>query len=434
MKHYADFTSISTAVSSDIMMICGDESVTWDDFTQAVQYAVDLGVLIAYGGSTTFQARKLFETRLDFQRGQLLPLHETLLRNRSFLATDDRDKVFGLLSLASPESVQSMGVRPNYRLTTNQLYLGIAQSLLKRFDLSVFSASGVHDGVLEKNLPSWVPDWSTSDPSAPLSPSPAFDPGHHAMDIELVNMQVYAARTSFSTARIDHHTGQLGLEGILIDQVEIVGSLCRTRYLRHVSHMFELFVQCHDILEQLKNWEQVAAIRSRKLYLTGEKGLDAYWKTLCAGRMPKGVVTARQDPRFKYYRIIRSLRFFVRLTVRWFPRSEKNTWYNRLFYSMFETGWRIFGLTPAKIQRLGFPPESWLSNHRRMIRTKKGYFALAPRFTKPGDWIGVFKGGKLPLIIRKDGEQYVLVGESYVHGIMKGEAWDESTCETMWFR
>jgi hypothetical protein len=91
-------------------------------------------------------------------------------------------------------------------------------------------------------------------------------------------------------------------------------------------------------------------------------------------------------------------------------------------------------MTPARIQRIGFPPESDLSNHRRMVRTKKGYIALAPRHTKRDDMIAICGGGKLPLIVRKEGEHWVLVGESYVHGIMHGETWNEAKCERMWFK
>ncbi|KAF2264433.1 HET-domain-containing protein [Lojkania enalia] len=422
------------SVPKDLLIVCGHATIPWDEFCRAVQYAVDLGLFIAYGGSATFQALSLFETRSDFQSNRLPSLHEILLRNRSFLATDARDKVFGLLSLANPDNVQSMRVRPNYHLTTEQLYKNITQLLLRKLDLTAFNASGVHNSSLEKKLPSWVSDWSASDPSVPLTSRESADFGECSPYLQSLAFYPCAAGTSISNPVIRDEEGLLGLEGVLIDQVETVGTLSRTRYLRHVSHMFELFVQCHDILEQLKNWEQVARARSGEQYLTGERQLDAYWKTLCAGRVPNELSLARQDPRFKYYIMIRSLRAFVRFTIRWFPRSERDSWYNRMFYNLFQTVWRVFGLTPAKIQRLGFPPESRLSNYRRIVRTRKGYLALAPRFTRSGDWIGVFKGGKLPLVVRKEDDYLELVGESYVHGIMKGEEWDENKCELMWFR
>jgi hypothetical protein len=42
---------------------------------------------------------------------------------------------------------------------------------------------------------------------------------------------------------------------------------------------------------------------------------------------------------------------------------------------------------------------------------------------EPGDQVWVLKGGDVPLILRpvKDG-RYRLIGEAYVHGIMRGEA------------
>lgn len=422
-----------TSVARDVSILCGHASISWDEFVRAVQYAVDLGVFIANGGSTAHQALRLFETRNTFQQNRRPSLHDILLSNRSFLASDARDKVYGLLSLASTESVQSMGVRPDYHLSTEQLYKRVAQALLEKSDLSAFNASGVEKRSLDMSLPSWVSDWRASDPSSPLTSPQPLDLGDRSTHADTSIPHFHATGTTISkpTFRSDD---LLGLEGILIDEVEVVGTLSRTRYLRHVSYMFELWVQCRDVLEQLRNWEQVARARSKDSYITGENQLDVYWKTLCAGRVPKNLMTARHDPRFKYYMMICPLRSFVRLATRWFPRSEKDTWYNRFFYSLFRTAWRALGLTPAKVQRIGFPPESRLSTYRRMIRTKKGYIALAPRFTKPGDWIGVFKGGKLPLVVRHDGDYFELIGEGYVHGMMKGEVWNESKCKLMWFK
>ncbi|KAF2192390.1 HET-domain-containing protein [Zopfia rhizophila CBS 207.26] len=410
------------SVTRDIQVVCGKASISWNDFARAVQYAVDLGVFIAYGGSTTYQALRLLETRSKFQNGDLPTLHDVLLKNRSFLATDARDKVFGLLSLANPEDVRAMEVKPDYHLRVEELYKSITVNLLNKRGLAAFSASGIHSISGSTDLPSWVSDWSAFDPSLPLTSPDSLEYGDRSSYTMRSAPDYNASSSTTSLPIINHSQNLLGLHGLLIDQVETVGTLSRTRYLRHVSHMFELFVQCRDVLEQLKDWEYVARARSWDRYITGEKNLDVYWQTLCAGYVHENQVSARKDPRFKYYVMIRSLRSFVRFTIRWFPRTEEDTSYNRLFYSMFQAIWRIFGLTPAKIQRIGFPPQSRLSNYRRMVRTKKGYVALAPRFTRSGDWIGVFKGGKMPLIVRQEGEYWVLIGESYVHGIMKGEA------------
>ena len=67
---------------------------------------------------------------------------------------------------------------------------------------------------------------------------------------------------------------------------------------------------------------------------------------------------------------------------------------------------------------------------RRIARTDRGYFALVPDDSKIGDKIAIMKGGNLPLVLRRAGSRGMkLVGESYVHGIMHGEAWDDRKCE-----
>jgi len=422
------------SVTRDITLVCGHDVFSWKDLEQAVQYAVDLGFFVAYGGSATFQAFSLFQSRANFQGERRPPLHSVLLQHRSFLATDARDKVFGLLSLADQDDVKAMGIHPDYHRSSNDLFTAISKTLLAREDLGAFKAAGIHDSSSESGLPSWVADWSVSDPAVPLHTSVSVDHGDRSTHAASIAPHFNASNSTASAPRFSLDHKLLQLQGILIDQIEAVGVLSRTRYLRHVSHMFELFVQCHDILEQLKDWETIARVRSRELYPTGERTRDAYWHTLCAGRVPPNLASARHDSRYKYYVLLRSLRRFVRVTVRWFPRSTENTWYNRFFYTLFQTAWRVLGLTPTKIQRIGFPPESRLPNYRRMVRTRKGYVALVPRLTKEGDWIVVCKGGQMPLIVRRDGEKWLLVGESYVHGIMSGEAWAEGECEEMWFK
>jgi len=63
--------------------------------------------------------------------------------------------------------------------------------------------------------------------------------------------------------------------------------------------------------------------------------------------------------------------------------------------------------------------------------TTKGYLALAPAGAQLQDSIALFKGGKCPLVIRQRDSEWSLVGDSFVHGIMYGEAWDEDLCAEM---
>lgn len=52
------------------------------------------------------------------------------------------------------------------------------------------------------------------------------------------------------------------------------------------------------------------------------------------------------------------------------------------------------------------------------------------------DSIGIFQGGKTPLIMRARAtgvETWKILGDGYIHGIMNGEVWDETKCEEIRF-
>ena len=64
------------------------------------------------------------------------------------------------------------------------------------------------------------------------------------------------------------------------------------------------------------------------------------------------------------------------------------------------------------------------SDGRVFARTDKGYYVLGPSALEPGDVVCVLFGSKVPFCLRPMGSRHLLVGECYVHGLMKGEAKD----------
>jgi hypothetical protein len=64
--------------------------------------------------------------------------------------------------------------------------------------------------------------------------------------------------------------------------------------------------------------------------------------------------------------------------------------------------------------------------HRRVFLTDGAYLGLGPQSIKEGDSIWIVSSCRSPLVLgpslASSGSEYVLRGESYVHGIMFGEA------------
>jgi hypothetical protein len=69
---------------------------------------------------------------------------------------------------------------------------------------------------------------------------------------------------------------------------------------------------------------------------------------------------------------------------------------------------------------------------RKPFRTQQGYIGLGPHIARHGDIVCVLLGAHVPFILRPVGDQYQLLGECYVHGIMDGEALEEgrTRCQT----
>ncbi|KAH0553127.1 hypothetical protein GP486_006687 [Trichoglossum hirsutum] len=64
----------------------------------------------------------------------------------------------------------------------------------------------------------------------------------------------------------------------------------------------------------------------------------------------------------------------------------------------------------------------YIYDHRRLFLTKKGYLGIGPRTLEVEDSIMVIPGAAVPFAIRKEGDNWLMIGETYVHGIMNNEA------------
>jgi len=65
-----------------------------------------------------------------------------------------------------------------------------------------------------------------------------------------------------------------------------------------------------------------------------------------------------------------------------------------------------------------------------MVRSELGYIAHVPGKARPKDVIALLEGNTMPFILRPRRDLiWKLVGEAYMHGIMRGKVWNEEGCE-----
>jgi hypothetical protein len=173
-------------------------------------------------------------------------------------------------------------------------------------------------------------------------------------------------------------------------------------------------------------WQKVSRCRSGKAYVDGEDSYNAFLRTVLLSQIPLRTpikivreLGLRMVLCHKLTQVFSFLHSILRRCFLWQPVS----YVGRGLLTAVEA--RIFTNTDRELLA------SWLfaSVGRRLIRTRNGYIGMAGALTMKGDHIALVKGGRIPLVLRRMGGKWAFVGDSYVHGIMQGEAFYEDRCE-----
>ncbi|KAL2045707.1 hypothetical protein N7G274_002138 [Stereocaulon virgatum] len=412
------------ALASSITIYCGESTCSYDDFMLALIVSSNIGLAMEYMTSDDARVWTMGLTRQASQSGVKQNLLSLLLRHRTASTTDPRDKVYALCGLATDAGSEGLDIRPDYRLPVLEVYRDIAVKMLtKGRTLDVLSVPRDHES---SEFPSWVPDLSKPLPTSSLT----------GLEHNIVGAPMY--RVSLDTEchpRFSIDGCLLGLSGLLFDVVSEVGE---TQPLEEgdndkstiISRMFDAFAE----RKRYMNWRALTGLLYSRKYVTGEDLEDAYWQTLIAGYNP-GVSRLRDKDRIKAHYLA------------WTRHSLRHAYLRRLPSPAFEfaltlilvlsLGWILFRFLiclPKPAAPHEFKEMMGNAANRRLFRTEHHYIGLAGDAVQAGDLVVICRGGKLPLIARKDKPESIkLVGDCYVHGIMQGEAFDGDKCELMWF-
>jgi Heterokaryon incompatibility protein (HET) len=164
-------------LGKETILVCGRQDLDIQMLLTGIDVSIQLAGRFSDGWSADLKSASdglLYETGpaiIMFYRNGNDPLRELLYRatfprpGGSLKAFDRRDMVYGLLTISNDAKV--LRILPDYSKTWQDVYREVTETYIKQGDLSILSFAGLSPA--QPDLPSWVPDWSQSLKSVPVS-------------------------------------------------------------------------------------------------------------------------------------------------------------------------------------------------------------------------------------------------------------------------
>jgi len=383
-------------------------------------------------------------------------LQKVLLDTRPYLATDSRDKIFGVLGIAQKAlpSDMAMPLTPDYSSgsTAQDVFTSVATFLLEKLP-KLSNLSHVEDKGSRRvaGLPSWVPDYTNTLMPVPLTSIR----GEHAFNC------CPEGDTTETRTIIDGSS--LRLDGAVFDRVSEVG-----------TPMWDI-IKSSDINSCLKLCESIKQPYLDTCQDTGE----VLWRTMIANSHNSERAPDNMGAAFIMWA---RNRLATKLTPEIMVRNETGAITSNV--SLNEALLRdqlkaLQALHNSSIGKLSLPTvdevlasaremhhfkiQDFISQgnnildpndpfptaaeqlnrverhaaafhtalsptmpFRRLYLTEKGYLGLGPESTVVGDQVFMLHSAQVPFVLRGNGDgSFELIGETYVHGFMGGRMAEE---------
>ncbi|KAI8676267.1 ATP-grasp domain-containing protein [Fusarium sp. Ph1] len=380
---------------------------------------------LGHGATRMFQQRERYRSSKSGMSEQ--PLLDLLIlafshdaTDSSLHSTDPRDRVFGLLNLAS--DANELGIRPNYDKSCEDVFLETWAAILAKGQAALlvypqygrpYTASPIdtssHGSLYPEfgrprprpksptgsELPSWVPDWRvTRDPS----------PANANIDKPFT---VCGSKTTTQWVPCSNIRA-IALRGVEVGMVGKVG----TTLVPMGDYLQQGFKPANTFFTEIALFiqESCAAHPDTPIYPDLEAAASLW-------RIPVGDQEAISPTSSHWQRatIVSRERFVSMLEV----------------IKAFDSGIQLRAPTSALqvsmtvLQNMGkfdlYLASVMMNAGRKPFLSAGGHVGLGPAAMDSGDIIVIFYGAHVPFVLRPKGQEFQLLGEAYVHGIMDGE-------------
>jgi hypothetical protein len=441
-------------LAKHIDVLCGPHVLSWEhDFWEVAKFLkeTNLGTLLMVQADETAHPNRestayvnnSLNNQYQFQAMKadaaknLLPLEKLLAYSRYFQAERAHDHVYGLLGIwKSSNKTKKLPQDMMIDQSANKESDGFVARVFTQYswvsirntkDLNILSLVDDPYTRKQKNLPSWVPDYSVGFHVHPLAGVPRPDSGKYRWDASK-GLPPFEVPTSNSE--------KLPVKGIFFDIID------------EAAAMYSEVVDQHDI----NNLLDLLLRYPGEKYPTECTPVEAFWRTLIKDTFRQGPANGEARDAFQCLIAghVGHLEDISKGLEENNNRDELSSLFEKTINTIGEIRNRykndtvmpdmkaindiledVGSLDPTlderkkKLERdFDSISESFRVAYscRRLFRTKKNYLGIAAESLKKGDAVWILAGAAVPLVLRpaKDGG-WKLVGETYVHGIMNDE-------------
>lgn len=408
-------------VASVPRIVCGALEIEWEPLAQLVSYICANGLQIYLSLETRNLPHGVNSIRsvttLRKQRGNLagpglsLPLLIMVMRAQS--ATEPRDHIYGfhgltiaprrnalhhrlLATLGYRGDVRDLGIKIDYSVTAEALFKEVAVQTLMRYRLvAILSFAGSQMEGSKLSLPSWIPDWSYDFTKQ--------QPSHFVNSLALYR-PFQAGGDRKPHLYISGDGNILNISGFIVDTIAQVGkphlipkplsaAVGWARFWEVREAEVKHYRECDDIAATVRaKWQE-------------EEFEEAYWRLLICNLAHLDQI---KPPTPEFKKGFEVMRYVV--------ANHESLKCQQLDGIDTELVNHPMGLHY-------FNALSTWSQGRVFSATTNDLLGWVPKGAAKDDVICIFFGADVPYVLRPDGpDHYRLIGESYIHGVMEGEA------------
>lgn len=387
---------VSSAKS--VMVYCGADSMSWRDLDkvcdqlkqvpdelQAILYKHPSFIrTLTYGGPRGLQLSR-FSPHISAP-----PLLELLISHRSKNSTDPKDKVYALVGIS--DSALTFG-KVDYARSIREVYTHTAQHIIsssRKLDVICVKQHD-HD---QFNLPSWVPDWTRP---------------HHREGATGIGLHHYqpaftASGDTVANVRFLGDGYVMKVSGFVIDTLHTVG----VKYRKHGVQ-----TDYAPALRALLNWWNIFVV----VHGDSVAAQAIFGNTISCGRWDY-----EDDSEY----VSKLATIFALSEKPDDPMSEPSSPSGTAnmgdsVSSLLDGDGEVEDEGEDREQLSTILDAGLAMNRRRLFLSAHDLVGLAPLGAQEGDVLCVLLGCRYPVILRQQGDRYILVGEAYVDGIMFGE-------------